>query len=242
MSKRMLLLLFVISGCLQLRANVDKQLWIGYIHQGRISNKWGYWLDVHHRTKNNFLQNLHTDIVRVGGTYFINDHLRVTLGYAFIIQFPSLTNQGFVRPEHRPWQQIFYTINHKRIRFIQYVRSEQRFINKTEGETLVDGFHFRQRFRYNAMLITVLTKNGFKQGAVGLVLNDEVMVNAYSTDKVKAYDQNRAFAGLSFNITDALQLHAGYMNIYAFTPKGPEIVHAIRLFLMHSHDFRKKKG
>lgn len=233
--------LFVINFYPVLFANTDKQLWFGYIHQGRISNQWGYWIDIHHRTKSNFAGNLHTEIFRLGGTYFLNNDWRFTLGYAGVLHFPSLNNQSFVRPEHRPWQQVFYTHTWKNVRTANYVRSEQRFLNKTNGESLSEGFIFRQRFRVSTMFIFCLDKREFKQGSWGFVLNNEIFFNAYSADKVKVYDQNRAFAGFSYNIHPGVQLHLGYLNIFSLTPKGEEMVHGVRLSAFHNVDWRKKK-
>lgn len=239
--KKSLLLLLLIAATTTCFATVDKQLWFGFVHQGRVHKHWGYWAEFQHRTKNEFANNLHTDLFRVGATYFVNNDLRITAGYAAILHFPSLTNQSFVRPEHRPWQQIFYVYTKGPVRFTQYLRVEERFLRKTAGETLADGYIFRQRFRYSAMVVILFNKKDFKQGSVGIVLNNEVFVNAYSSDKVKAFDQNRAFAGLSCNLTNALQLHLGYLNIFAFTPKGNEVVHGIRLAAFHTLDLRKKK-
>lgn len=235
----LLLLCFcVISGF----SNTDEQLWFGYMHQGRVAKRWGYWVDIHHRLKNDFAKNLHMEIIRLGGTWFAKDNLRLTLGYAYVPQFPSVTNMEFVRQEQRPWQQVQYIYgSSKRFRAVHQLRSEQRFLPKINGESIVPGYHFRQRFRYNYMVVFLFNKKEFKQGSFGLVLNDEVFVNAYSSDKVKAFDQNRGFAGLCYQLTDALQLQLGYLNVFSFTPKGNEVVHGIRLFAFHTIDWRKKK-
>ncbi|HLP52009.1 MAG TPA: DUF2490 domain-containing protein [Chitinophagales bacterium] len=239
--KKSLLLLVLIATTITCFATVDKQLWFGFVHQGRVHKHWGYWAEFQHRTKNEFANNLHTEIFRVGATYFVNTDLRITAGYAAVLHFPSLTNQAFVRPEHRPWQQVAYNYTKGRIRLSQYLRAEERFLRKTAGETLAEGHIFRQRFRYNAMLIILFNKKEFKQGSFGLVLNDEVFINAYSTDKVKAFDQNRAFAGLSYSLTNATQLQLGYLNVFSFTPKGNETVHSLRFVVFHYIDWRKKK-
>ncbi|MES2620629.1 MAG: DUF2490 domain-containing protein [Bacteroidota bacterium] len=240
MRKGIVLLLLCLYGTSGF-SNTDKQLWFGYMHQGRVARHWGYWVDIHHRLKNDFAKNLHTDIVRVGATWFAKDNLRVTVGYAYAAHFPSLTNMSFVRSEQRPWQQVQYIHSSKHFRAAHQLRSEQRFLPKTSGENILAGHHFRQRFRYNYMVVFLFNHKEFKQGSVGLVLNDEVFVNAYSSDKVKAFDQNRAFAGLCYQLTDALQLQLGYLNVFSFTPKGNEIAHGIRLFAFHTIDWRKKK-
>lgn len=241
--KKCLLLLLLLPCYFVTLAGTYEQLWFAYIHQGRVHKHWGYWVDIQHRTKNQFANNLHQDLLRVGATWYATNDVRVTIGHAEIISFPSLTNQAFIRPEHRPWQQVFYTYTDKtkRVRFSTYLRAEERFMRKTSGEKLIEGYTFRQRFRYNAMAIILFNNKEFKQCSWGLVLNDEVFVNAYSQDKVKPFDQNRAFVGLSYNITTPLQLHVGYLNIYALTAKGPEVVHAIRLAVFHTIDWRKSK-
>lgn len=237
---------FILLVCLVTTAttfgNTDKQLWFGYTQQNKFHKHWGLWLEFQHRTKNNFASNLHVEILRAGVTYYINNDVRITAGYAFIPQFPSLTNQSFVRLEHRPWQQVFHTLTKNQFRFIHYLRSEQRLLENVAGETIIDGYIFRQRLRYSATALVAFSKQkAFKQGSVGLVLADEVFVNAYSSDKAPVYDQNRAFAGLFCNITDAVQVHLGYMNIFSKTAKGNEMVHAIRVAAFHTIDFRKKK-
>ena len=241
--KKYVLLLLLLPAYFTSLAITDEQLWFAYIHLGRVHKHWGYWVDIQHRTKNQFANSFHQDLFRVGATWYATNDVRITIGHAEILTFPSLTNQAFIRPEHRPWQQVFYTYTDKtkRARFSTYLRAEQRFMRKVSGEKLIEGYNFRQRFRYNAMLVVGLNNKEFKQGSWGIVLNDEVFINAYSQDKVKAFDQNRAFVGFSYNITTPLQLHLGYLNVYSLTPKGHDVVHAIRLAAFHTIDWRKSK-
>lgn len=222
-------------------SNTDRQLWFGFLHQARLHNHWGYWLEFHHRTKSDFSNNLHVELIRAGGTYYINDRWRITVGYAFIPQFPSLTNQNFVRLEHRPWQQVFHTVTKKSFRLTQYLRNEQRLLQKTSGEKIVDGYVFRERLRYSLMLQLLFNPGkAYKQNSVGAVISNETFVNLYSSDKANWYDQNRATAGMFYCITNALQLQLGYLNIFAKTPKGNEVTHAVRLTAFYTADFRKK--
>src|SRR5687767_4814099 len=99
-------------------ANTDKQLWFGYFQQGRVHKHWGYWIDIHHRMKNDFAKNFHQDLFRFGATWYAKDNLRVTLGYCYVAHFPSLDNMSFVRSEHRPWQQLQYFYQSKNFRAI----------------------------------------------------------------------------------------------------------------------------
>ncbi|RYF96522.1 MAG: DUF2490 domain-containing protein, partial [Chitinophagaceae bacterium] len=80
-----------------------QQLWGGYINQARISNRWGTWLDLHIRTKEDFVDNFSTGIIRAGITYHVNDKVRLTAGYAFVNAYPADAHSEVSRPEHRPW-------------------------------------------------------------------------------------------------------------------------------------------
>jgi hypothetical protein len=239
--KKALCIAFMFFFLQQAFAGTDKQLWFGFNHQGRLAKHWGYWIDIQHRTRNNFAENLNIDIFRFGGSYFIKDNLRVTVGYAYAVQFPSLTDQSFIRPEHRPWQLFTYNYIGKNFRATHALRTEQRFMHKAKNEKLISGYDFRLRLRYNYSVSYVFNKKEYKQGSFGMLLSDEAMINAYHTDQSKLFDQNRAFAAFFYHLTDALQLQLGYLNIFSFTPQGKELVHAIRLNAVHNIDWRKKK-
>jgi hypothetical protein len=220
---------------------IDKQLWFGYFQQGRLHKNWGYWLDLQHRLKNDFATNFHQELVRVGATWYAKDNLRLTVGHVYSCFFPSLTNPKFVRSEHRPWQHLQYVYSSKNFRATHALRSEQRFLQKVNGETIADGYVFRLRLRYSYSLAWSLGKKQFRQGSWGIVLTDEVMINAYSNDKSKLFDQNRASAAIAYHITDEIQVHLGYMNLFALTSKGSEMDHCIRVLAYHTIDWRKKK-
>ena len=61
-----------------------QQLWFGYLNQTRVSDKWGLWLDMHLRTKDDFTHDLSQSIVRFGLTYYLGDATRITAGYAWV--------------------------------------------------------------------------------------------------------------------------------------------------------------
>ena len=80
-----------------------QQIWTGYLNQARFSDHFGFWGEFQLRSKENLVEDLSTSIVRLGLTYYINDKVRVTAGYAWVNAFPN----GVVtisQPEHRLWQ------------------------------------------------------------------------------------------------------------------------------------------
>jgi hypothetical protein len=56
--KKALCIAFMFFFLQQAFAGTDKQLWFGFNHQGRLAKHWGYWIDIQHRTRNNFAENL----------------------------------------------------------------------------------------------------------------------------------------------------------------------------------------
>ncbi len=234
--------LFSFFSGTRLYAETDHQLWLAYLNQGRITDKAGYWVDVNFRTHNQFANNFSTVLFRIGGSYFIKDNLRFSAGYVYAMGFPSLSNQSFFKQEHRPWQHIQYGyVISPKVRLNTGFRAEERFIQKSKGEKIVPGYEFRNRLRLSAGLSVQINRQKLAIGNIFLLISNEVMVNAYSTDKAKLLDQNRAFIGLGFQVAEPFQIQMGYMHWYLATTKGYDHIHTLRLNLVHTPDFRKKK-
>lgn len=80
--KRVILILFVLFSVPsfgQKQVNKHSGVWLGYFNQTRISDKWGFWLDLYAR-RTDFLDRWATQIIRPGITYYANDDLRFTAG------------------------------------------------------------------------------------------------------------------------------------------------------------------
>ena len=145
---------------------IYEQVWLGYFNQSRFSDHWGIWADFHLRTKDDFVENLSTGILRFGLTYYLRDDLKLTAGYAYINHFPADNHKNISQPEHRPWQQIQWHQKFKRIRTMQWVRLEERFRRKIlNDDELADGYNFNFRIRYNFFMQTALGKKPFKKGS-----------------------------------------------------------------------------
>ena len=111
-----------------------QQVWMGYFNQTRFSDKWGMWVDLQLRTKEDFFTNFSQGIARVGLTYYLQDDLKATLGYAYINHFPADNHPATSQPEHRAWQQLQWHNKYKRIRLMQWLRLEERWRRKIEME------------------------------------------------------------------------------------------------------------
>jgi hypothetical protein len=77
----LLFVLFTFPSLGQKQTAKQSGVWLGYLNQTRLSDHWGIWLDLHAR-RTDFLDRWSTQIIRPGITYYANEQLRFTAGYA----------------------------------------------------------------------------------------------------------------------------------------------------------------
>jgi hypothetical protein len=219
-----------------------EQAWAAYFNQTRFSNKWGMWLDAQLRTKDDFFNGLSQSLIRPAVTYYVNDNVRLTAGYAHFWFYPADNHNKITQPEHRLWQQVQWFTKYKRNRTIQALRLEERYRRKILNDsTLASGYTFNYRLRYNFSWQIPLSKE-IKKGSWALVLNNEVFVNFGKQITYNYFDQNRFFTGFAYNTTPTSYLQLGYMNIFQQLASGNNYrsTHIGRVAYLHNLDLRKK--
>ena len=219
-----------------------QQAWFGYVNQTRFADRWGIWFDLHLRTKEDFVNDLSTGIVRGGITYFANDRLRFTAGYAYVNFYPADDHPGVSQPEHRPWQQVLWQTPGKKSRLANAIRLEQRYRRKIkDSDELADGYNFNYRARYNTMLTLPLSRKAFAPKTLSLSLNNEIHVNFGKQIINNYFDQNRLFAGFAYHVNAHDYLQFGYMNLFQQLPAGNQYrsFHVARIYFYHNLDLRK---
>jgi hypothetical protein len=244
-----LLLVFAVSSLAAFGQSTQKeihsreQLWFGYFNQGRITNRLGYWVDIHYRQTDNFVERPFQFLVRPALTYFIKDNLRVNAGYAFVNHFPA---EGLEtsRPEHRMWQQVWWNQKYSGFNTIQWLRLEERFNRKISNDELMEGYNFNYRLRYNMSFFIPLKGKELSKGTPFLAVMDEIFLNFGKRIVYNTFDQNRFFGGVGYMFTSHLNAQLGYMHVFQQESSGDKYwsTHAIRLFVFHTMDFRKKES
>lgn len=242
-----LLILLFINATLCFSQTVEKhvhereQLWLGYFNQTRLTNKFGLWFDIHYRQTDNFVDRPFQFLVRPALTYFIRDNLRVQAGYAFAEHFPA-KGKDTTRPEHRAWQQIWWTQKYSGLTTLQWLRLEERFNRKIENDVLLDEYNFNYRLRYNMSFFIPLKGKEITPRSPFVAVMNEVFINFGGKIVYNTFDQNRFFAGVGYQFTSHLNGQLGYMNIYQQEASGNNFLstHAIRFFIFHSLDLRPK--
>jgi hypothetical protein len=222
----------------------EEQTWLAYFNQTRLSDKWGIWFDGHFRTTEHFVKEPSKLLLRTGLMYYLNDDLKLTNGYAYINHYPEEGHANISQPESRIWHQLQLHTKYGKVRTMQWIRLEERFRRKIKNDNeLAEGNRFDSRIRYSFMLNVPLSKNGVAPKTFSAILNDEVMINLSKNNVYNAFDQNRFFAGLGYNIDTHSNFQFGYMNVYQQLGAGNKYknINSIRLFFFQNLDLRKKK-
>jgi hypothetical protein len=64
-------------------------VWPAYFDQTRFSDKWGSLTDIHLRTDEELFTNFSQSILPFGSTYYLNGATRLTVGYAYVSNYPG---------------------------------------------------------------------------------------------------------------------------------------------------------
>lgn len=237
-----LLLLNILSAFSQDKEFESREMaWFGYFNQTRFSERSGLWVDLHLRMNDDFIKEVHTTLARVAYIYYLNDHSKLMAGYAHQTQYGHDGAPNV--PEHRPWQQIQWHEKKNGFNLMQWIRLEERFRRKVADGELADDYNFNFRIRYNVALTIPLKGKTVEPKTPFVFASDEVFINFGKNITYNYFDQNRAFAGFGYQFTRHLNAQLGYMYIFQQLPEGNKYIHtnAIRLFVFHNLDLRKKE-
>lgn len=245
--KRIILFIIIIVGIKNVAAQKIvtnfNQVWGGFMNQTRLSTKWGFWAEAQLRTNENFVDNLSTSILRVGGTYYLNDHTKLTAGYAYVNSFSPANGAKISIPEHRPWQQIQWHTKYPKLRLMQWIRVEERYRKRLLNANELDNTSsFNWRIRYNFLMQVPLGKKLFEPKGFSFIVNDEVHINFGKQIVYNTFDQNRFFVGLAYQTTKTDNIQFGYMNLFTQLAAGNAYrsLHVARVNYFHNLDLRKK--
>ncbi|HEX8060915.1 MAG TPA: DUF2490 domain-containing protein [Cyclobacteriaceae bacterium] len=218
-----------------------EQAWAAYLNQTRLSNKWGLWAEVHYRMTDNFVDRPFSLLIRPGVTYFIKDNLRATAGYALVEHYPA-KGLHTTRTEHRIWQQIAWNQKYPRLATTQWLRLEQRYLEKIANDARVGGYVHSWRARYNFSFFVPLKGKDMEPKVPYVMLQNELFLSFGKNVVYNTFDQNRLFLGMGYQFSPQLNAQLGYMNVFQQTAAGNDYFssNAVRLYVFHTVDLRSK--
>ncbi len=188
----------------QVTGEEDWGSWYMYFGMNRISEKWSLHTEAQFRYYEQ-ARNFNQLLLRTGGNYHINEDAIATFGYAYIETDPSFLESPKAAniSEHRIFQQFILKNRVWEFLFEHRYRLEQRFISQTDilSDPEQDLGRTEHRARYRLQVTLPLTDVFF------LNFYDEIFINLQNN----AFDQNRLYAALGVQVTEALSVQAGYL-------------------------------
>jgi hypothetical protein len=194
-------------------ATADNQnLWLNYVGDHPVlGSPWGLHLEVQNRLSD-WGPDWQQLLVRPGVNYQVSTNLSLSLGYGFIRTFPYGELPAAHRfDEHRIWQQLQYKHEILGLKWTHRFRLEQRWIE--ELRRLPDrryetaNWRGEQRLRY--LLRTEIPLTPGKRFYVPLW--NEAFWNFGANILGNQFDQNRAFLGLGWKISEHLRVETGFL-------------------------------
>lgn len=168
------------------------------------------------------------------------ENVDVALGMTYSLQSPQDPNSesNLKVPEIRPAQEINYSIPiTRKITLQNRIRIEERFINKNDGEVLMDGYDFNFRFRYRLQATYKLNKEDAKVSTI-LRIGDELMINAGAKIIHNHFDQNRVYIGLEQGLHKNFSVELGYFHWYQQRSNGYQFFDRDIVRLTIHHKFK----
>jgi hypothetical protein len=197
---RALILLFTLTICISSQAQ-SLNGWLMYFGNTGIKESK---FSIHHELQlrdYRIIGDHNQTLIRVGGQYQFKPYFQTTLGYGFIhTELEGTPNNPFA--EHRIYQEGVFSHGILSSKLRHRIRLEERFIENQD---------FRGRFRYCLFADIPLNAKQFDKNGVYLAVYDEVFLNISDSESIKAFDRNRAYAGLGYKLQQNLGLQLGYM-------------------------------
>jgi len=194
-----------------------------------------------------FVKNWQQSLFRLGVNYDVNENFSVSIGYDWAHNF-VYGDQPAVAPfnDHRIFQHFSFKSNNGRFYLDHRYRFEQRFIEvvsvNSQNEKVSDGYHFRQRVRYQFGITVPLSKPKLEDNTLFLRASDEIFINFGKGTATNMLDQNWFNVAIGWRFNKDFNVTIGYQNQFFVKGDGQHIErnHLLNLGITYNFDLRKK--
>jgi hypothetical protein len=213
------------------------QTWLSAALHGPVKGHVWYWTDVHFRFYENFQP--YWILLRPGISWRVGPPVYLTLGYAWTPSWARPNhpqdNELDFTDEHRAWEQIMWSPVDEKTGFGATLRGrlEQRMRPQIHRDT---GLRLRVMVRGQVPLS--------KRVPLMFIVWDEIFVglNDAQWGQRRGYDQNRAFAGVGWQIRPTIvRLEVGYQNQWIVRRGADAFNHILGISTSLSWPERKKR-
>ncbi len=186
-----------------------------------------------HLRENNFFRSTSFIFGRVGLGYQFNKNVSVVVGYGNLLLSPTTPGWTTKSDENRIFEQVQLSAAYSKLKIVQRLRNEQRWVQIITNDTKTGKNKFTNRVRYLLSATYPLFKN---TKLPQLTITDECMLQFGSAVVYNTFDQNRFFAGIKQKISNTLSFDAGYMRIFQQKNNGSSysLSNCYRLFFYYT--------
>jgi hypothetical protein len=177
--------------------------WFQYFGDNRISDRFSIHTEVEYWTWET-ISNPHVLILRPAVNFHLRDGPFFSLGYTYVKSWP-FAEEGIGTKQNHFFQQLILRSPVWRVRFFHRYRFEERWIRFDETE----GTDFSTRLRYMLLLQLPLTRKTIQPNTLFLASYNELFINTGGRER--AYDQNRVYVALAYQITRNMCFHTGFL-------------------------------
>lgn len=176
---------------------------IGTVQLPGGDKKWGGFAEVQARSDGAFSQFFYSEL-KGGVGYDLDRNFTLSLaGGRYATHDYRDLSAGPLNTEKRLWEQLVINQFLARIRFEHRYRVEQRWINFRDGTDT-----FRSRIRYRLNMFVPINNRTLTDKTVFLSVNNEIFLNPVGP----AFERNRAYAGLGYQVNQHIVLQIGLVN------------------------------
>jgi len=193
--------------------------WIRYYNIFPLSEKWAIHSEFDNRS---FVNPIHENlfVIRSQARYRASKIMDFGGGFAYFnvnTQNPNV-DPDYSVPEYRAQQDLTFINDIAKITFHNRFQIEERFIQKTDKNELLNEFSFAYRFRYRLQSTFTIWEK--EQQSIKGTISDEVMLNYGKDNRKNTFDQNRFYIALRYHFTPNLGLELGYLKNFQRRSSG----------------------
>jgi hypothetical protein len=211
------------------------QEWIQYYAQAKLSNKWIWSIDGGYRW-NELLKNPSQYIVRTGLGFQLNNHMKVSAGFAHLGFY---TLYKISKLEYRPYEEFAINDKYNSLSVQHRFRIEERYFKSVFDGNTQPGNTFNFRFRYQfSMNIKLIKLSATKPDKIfSANMGDEIFINAGKEIVYNVLDQNRFLIGPAISFTKDFTVGITYNTQFAATTTAKSYVHTDVFWLTVKQNF-----
>ncbi|MCZ2080547.1 MAG: DUF2490 domain-containing protein [Bryobacteraceae bacterium] len=216
-------------------SDINAQAWFGYNGDHALSSRWGIHFDTQVR-RHPFITKWQQYAVRPGVNFQLNGLIRLSAGYLFSKSYPygSHPARRAASLEHRTYEQLEIRHMAGDLKWGHRFRLEQRFAENGityNGEEQAIDWIYRNRVRYRLHLQIPLTGETWY-----VPLSNEIFIN-FGANSPRAFNQNRAYAGIGHKLSETASLEVGYIYQTQLQNSGRVMEHNNTIIIRFSSSF-----